>query len=268
MFQPKLSRRLLLAFILLAWVAPGAHNSVAMGQNTQRSPSDTVREFYKALREKRFKEAFALSIYRPALEGLKPQEYDDLRPDFEKVALAVSEGIPEHLDISGEQISGDSADVFVKLMDSEGKPKIEPVALVRVDGAWVVGKREDRELVKKAGKKFFFNARIDAHHAEVKDMFTHISLALLLYSQQHNGLFADLPTLIAAGMVPKDLEGTDSTGYRFNIHLADGGKTWTATAEPARYGRTGLLSFFMDAAGVRSTDIGGKRLSRPKKQVN
>lgn len=264
MFQSELSRRLFLAFISLALVLPGTLNSVALGQNAQRSPTDTVREFYKALREKKFKEAFALSIYRPALEGLKPQEYDDLRTDFEKVAVAVSEGIPEQLEITGEQISGDSADVFVRMMDSEGKPKIEPVALIKADGAWIVGDRENQELVKKAGKKFFFNARMDAHHADVQDMFTRISLALLLYSQQHNGQFANLPTLIAAGLLPKDLEGTDSTGYRFNINLAAGGKTWTATAEPAQYGRTGRLSFFMDASGVRSADTGGKPLSPPK----
>lgn len=242
--------------------------ATSVPQTGPRSPSDTVREFYKALREKRFKEAFALSIYRPALEGLKPQEYDDLRPDFERVAAAVGQGIPVQLEISGEQISADSADVFVKMMDAEGKPKIEPVGLIKSDGRWIVGDRENQVLVKKAGKKFFFNARIDAHHAEVQDLFTHISLALLLYSQQHNGLFADLPTLIAAGMVPKDLEATDSTGYRFNIYLADGGKRWSATAEPAQYGRTGRLSFFMDAAGVRSADVGGKRLSLPKKQAN
>ena len=233
-------------------------------QPPARTPSDTVREFYKALREKRFKEAFALSIYRPALEGLKPQEYDDLRPDFEKVSVAVSEGIPAQLEISGEQISGDSADVFVKMVDSEGKPKVESVGLIKADGAWIVGDRENQALVKKAGKKFFFNARIDAHHTDVQEMLTRISLALLLYSQQHEGKFANIPTLISLGLLPKDLEGTESTGYRFDINLADGGKKWTATAEPARYGRTGRLSFFMDAAGVRSADNGGKRLSPPK----
>jgi hypothetical protein len=31
-------------------------------------------------------------------------------------------------------------------------------------------------------------------------------------------------------------------------------------AEPAQYGRTGRLSFFMDHEGVRSSDVGGKPL--------
>src|SRR5437899_6923300 len=82
-----------------------------IGQQAQRSPSDTVREFYKAMREKRFREAFALSIYKPAIEGLKPQEFEDLRPDFEKVAGV----LPEKVEITGEQISGDQATVFMKV---------------------------------------------------------------------------------------------------------------------------------------------------------
>lgn len=264
MFKPKLPLLVVLAVVSFAFVSSATPCSVVQGQTAQRTPSETVREFYKALREKRFKEGWALSIYAPALEGLKQQEYDDLRPDFERIAVAVGEGIPANLEITGEQISGDAADVFVRLMDVEGKPKIEPVALMKVNGAWVVGKREDQELVKKAGKKFFFNARIDAHHDDVQEMFTRISLALLLYSQQHNGQFADLATLITAGLIPKDIEGTASTGYRFKITLGPGGKSWTATAEPAQYGRTGRLSFYMDAAGVRSADVGGKPLSPPK----
>jgi len=37
-------------------------------------------------------------------------------------------------------------------------------------------------------------------------------------------------------------------------------KSWYATAEPAEYGRTGLLSFYLNASGVRSGDAGGKPL--------
>jgi len=107
----------------------------------------------------------------------------------------------------------------------------------------------------------FFNARIDTHHDEVQVMLTRISLAQLVYSQQHNGLFADLATLITAGLLPKDLEGTESTGYRFHINSVNAGKSWNAAAEPAQYGRTGRLSFYMDAAGVRSGDKAGKPLS-------
>ena len=133
-----------------------------------------------------------------------------------------------------------------------------------LDGVWVVGDRENYELVKKAGKKFFFDTRINVHHDEVQHMLTRVSLALLLYSQQHNGRFANLQTLIAAGLLPKDLEGHESTGYHFRINVSPDAKTWTAQAEPAAYGRSGRLSFFMDAAGVRSKDNGGKPLVPPK----
>jgi hypothetical protein len=238
--------------------------TVAPRQTGPRTPTETVREFYKALRERKFREAFSLSIYKAAIEPLKPQEYEELKPDFEKVALAVIERIPEKAELMGETISGDLATVFVKIMGSDGKEKLEPTGLIMIDGAWILGDKENLEIVRKAGKKFFFNARIDAHHSDVQDMLTRISLALLLYSQQHNGQFANLTTLIAAGMLPKDLEGTESTGYRFRINVSADAKTWNAQAEPAEYGRSGRLSFYMDAAGVRSSDTGGKPLT-PRK---
>jgi hypothetical protein len=253
----------LLTFVLLGLLV-SVHAFPVSAQQAPRSPTDTVREFYKLMREKKFREAFGLSIYEPAIENLKPEEFEELRPDFEKMALAVSERIPEKVEITGEQISGNAATVFVKVHDADGKEEIEPAPLIKVDNGWILGDLENQELVKKAGKQFFFNARIDAHQADVQDMFTRISLALLLYSQQHNGEFGDLPTLIAAGLLPKDLEGTESTGYRFHINVAPDKKTWNAGAEPAQYGRTGRLSFYMDAAGLRNSDTGGKPLT-PRK---
>ena len=244
---------------LVLFASPGLAGRT-IGQQAPRSPSDTVREFYKAMREKRFREAFAMSIYQPAIDGLKPEEFEDLRPDFEKMALA----IPDKIEVSGEQTSGDIATVFVKVPsgdDAAAQP--EPVMLMRVDGAWIIGDKENQEIVKKAGKTFFFNARIDTHHSEVQAMFQRINLAQLAYLQQHPGLFADMGTLIAAGLLPKDLEGTESTGYRFHITLAKDAKSFTVGAEPAQYGRTGRLSFFMDQSGIRSGDVGGKPLNPP-----
>lgn len=248
--------------LLIAVVLAGVGSfSVTVAQNPPLSPSDTVREFYKQMRAKKFREAFGMSIYKPAIEPLNPQEFEDLRPDFEKIAAA----IPEQVDISGEQISTDVATVFVKVKDGE-KEQSEPMTLIRVGNNWIVGDKENQEIVRKAGKDFFFNARINTHHDEVQAMLLRISLAELLYSQQHQGKFGDMATLILAGMLPKDLEGTESTGYRFGVRIAPDAKSWSATAQPAQYGRTGRLSFFMDAAGVRSGDVGGKALpnSAPK----
>lgn len=227
-----------------------------------RSPSDTVREFYKAMHEKRFVDAFGMSIYKPAIDGLKPQEFEDLRSDFDKMA----EAIPEKVDINGEQISGDEAAVFVKVPkdNDPSQAETEPVSLIRDNGQWIVGDRENQGIVKKAGNRFFFQARIDAHQSEVKAVLARISIAQLAYYQQHNGVFADLATLITAGLLDKDLGGTESTGYRFHIELTKDAKTFTAGAEPAQYGRTGLFSYFMDQSGVRSSDVGGKRFKPPQ----
>ncbi len=227
---------------------------------TPRTPTETMREFYRMMREKKFREAFSISIYRQAIEGLSTQEYEDLKPDFDKMAVAVSEKIPEKIDITGEQISGDAATVFVKVVDAEGKERIEPASLIKIDNTWIVGDRDNLELVRKEGKKFFFEARINAHHSDVQDMLTRISLAQVVYAQSHNAQFANMAELIAGGLVPKDIEGPETTGYRFQVVRAADGKSWYATAEPAQYGRSGRLSFYLDASGVRSGDAGGKPL--------
>ena len=252
------SRGLLVCAVVVATL--GAW-STAIAQNPPRTPTETTRAFYTMMREKKYREAFAMSIYQPAMEGLSAQEMEELRPDFDKMAQAIAEKLPANIDVSGEQISGDLATVFVKVIDAEGKEKIEPATLIKVSNAWVVGDKESLDLVKKAGKKFFFEARITAHHNDVQDMMTRISLAQVLYSQSHSGTFGNMTELVAGGMVPKDIEGIESTGYRFQINKAADGKSWYATAEPAQYGRTGRLSFYLDASGVRSGDAGGKPLS-------
>src|SRR5438876_10475020 len=97
-------------------------------QNTPRSPSDVVREFYKAMREHRFKDAWSLTIYKPAVQDLSAEEMEDLRPDFEDRATK----IPEQVEITAEQINGNVATGFVKVSVSESTPQItsEPVTLL------------------------------------------------------------------------------------------------------------------------------------------
>jgi hypothetical protein len=249
-----------LLFLALLVTATGLSYEAAVAQNPQRTPTETTRDFYRMMREKKYREALSISIYRPALDGLTAQEFEDLRPDFDKMAVAVAEKLPQNIDVSGEQISGDSASVFVKVLDAEGKEKIEPVTLMKIDNIWVVGSKDDLEVVKKSGKKFFFEARVNARHNDVQDLLTKILVMQVAYAQNHDGMFATLAELIAAGMIPKDLEGVESTGYRFQVFKAADGKSWYATAEPAQYGRTGRLSFYLDASGVKSGDQGGKPL--------
>ena len=245
----------IVALVLLLGFSAGA-----IAQNTPaRTPTETVREFYRLMRERKFAEAFALTIYKPAIEGLSAAEVDELRPDFDRMSSA----IPERVEVSGEQISGDVATVFVKIAGAEKDAEPEPVALMREAGAWIVGDLENQQIVKKAGKQFFFEARIQTHHNEVQAMLQRISIAQLAYASQHNNSYADLPALIAAGLVTKDIETTDIIGYRFHLTLARDTKSWTAGAEPVRYGRTGRLSFFLDQTGIRSADVGGKPLILP-----
>jgi hypothetical protein len=248
----------LIASLLLLVSCAGVE---AFAQNTQaRTPTETVREFYRLMRERRYTEAFRLTIYTPAIEGLNTEELEELRPDFERMAAA----IPEKIDVSGEQTSNDVATVFVKIADSDKTAQAEPVTLMRVaGGAWIVGDRDSQEVVKKAGKRFFFEARIQTHHNEVQTMLQRISLVQLAYASQHNNTYADFPALVTAGLLPKDIEAPESMGYRFHLTLAKDAKSWTAGAEPTRYGRTGRLSFLLDQTGIRSADIGGKPLVLP-----
>src|SRR5215217_7451778 len=164
---------MLICALLVAITTGGA---APLAQTPQRTPTETMRDFYRMMREKKFREAFGVSIYRQAIEGLSSQEYEDLKPDFDKMAAAVSEKIPAKVDVTGEQISGDAATVFVKVVDADGKERIEPASLIKIDNTWIVGDRENLELVRKEGKKFFFEARINAHHSDVQDMLTRITL--------------------------------------------------------------------------------------------
>lgn len=247
---------MLLCALLIA-ISTGSATTLAQ---TPRTPTETMREFYRMMREKKYRDAFGISIYRLAIEGLSTQEFEDLKPDFDRMAVAVSERIPEKVEITGEQVSGDTATVFVKVVDADGKSTVEPASLIKIDNAWIVGDRENLEMVRKEGKKFFFEARINAHHSDVQDMLTRISLAQVAYAGTHSSQFGNMAELISAGFLPKDIEGPETTGYRFQVVRAADAKSWYATAEPAQYGRTGRLSFYLDASGVRSGDAGGKPL--------
>ena len=66
----------------------------------QKSPSETVIKFYRALKDKKYVEGFHVSVYRGAIEGLSPAELKELEPDF---ARTFSE-IPDKIDVRGVPI--------------------------------------------------------------------------------------------------------------------------------------------------------------------
>ena len=230
---------------------------------TQSTPTEVVRAFYTALREARFRDALLMSVYRPGIEGLSAAELDELRPDFERIATQV----PPDFEFTGESISGDDATVFMKSgTEQDRNVKVEPVYLVRAGGAWVVGDRAGAAEAKRQGKKFFFEQRIAAHEQDAEDMLKRIQAAQIAYSVQRSGVFGDLNALVDAGFVPRDILGTETTGYRFTVAVGEGAKSYVARAEPERYGRTGRLSFYMDAnGGIQRKDTGGKPLGPSKK---
>jgi hypothetical protein len=240
--------------------APPQQQPAAAKPPQSRTPTDTVREFYRNLRERRFREAFAMSIWRPAVEGLSAEDFEELRPEFEKFAA----GMPESIETTGEQISGDEATVFARLAgDPSGKTDAHPV--LRVGGVWVYGNRESQQAVNRDGKDFFFKARIETHHAEVQSVLQRIAEAEALYASTHGGRYADLPTLTRESQLSfrEEMRLAESLGYNFRVTLGDGGRSYRVNAEPQRYGRTGKLSFVWQDGVLQRKDTGGKPYNPP-----
>jgi len=257
---------LLIAALLL--LVPSGTNRAMLAQTSPvaspaqvRTPIQTVGEFYKALRERRFREAFALSIYKPALDGLSAEEYAELQPEFEKLAGAV----PEKIEFGGEVISGDKATVFARV-GGENVP-LEAITLMRgSDGRWIFGDPEAQEIVRRDGKEFFLKARIETHHKEVEALLLKIVNTQAGYAAEHNGQFADMRVLLESKpALHEDVESAQTLGYQFQITLGKDRKSYQVNAEPLRYGRTGLLSYYADQTGMQKKDTGGKPYNPPKK---
>lgn len=224
--------------------------------NQARSPSDVVREFYKTMREKRFREAFMLTIYKSAVEGLTAEELEDLRPGFEEKAAQ----IPAEVEALSEQINGNTAIVFIRIPVNERTPQItsEPVHLIN-SGGWIIGSEAGLNEVKKAGRRYFLDALITEREGDVEDFLKRLVVLQGIYRQQHNGAYGDLTALIGSGMLSADVVDQKLSGYNYRITVARDGKSYVATAEPVRHGRTGKLSFWMDQTGLlKSADNGGK----------
>ena len=238
-------------------------SSVAGHGQTQRTPSDVVRDFYKAMREHRFKDAWGMTIYKPAVEGLTAEEMEDLRATFEERASQ----IPEQVEITGEQVTGNTATVFVKMPSIEASPQItsQPATLILSNGVWIIGTEADAAVVRKAGRRYFLDALINENQGVAEDLLKSLVGLQAIYAQQHNGAFGDLPALVKANLLSNDAGDPKATGYTIRVVVGTDGKTFVATAEPARYGHTGKLSYWMDQTGnLKSLDNAGKPMAPPK----
>ena len=229
-------------------------------------PADTVRVFYKLLREKKFREAIFLTNLRPAIEGLTDMEMQDFALDLEALAGQV----PADIEITGEIITGDNAAVTANLPNADGdKRELQTIKLRREDKVWIIQTVDDEteKKIKQEGKNYFYALRIQTHENEARQMLDRIVKAELAHSLQNGGAYADMTTLINNGLLPDDIRTNGSTGYDYAIELSDGGKRYSATATPATYGRSGKLSFFLQIDGkgiahVSNKDNGGKALRK------
>jgi len=242
-------------------------NAAPQGATIQidaNGPADTVRVFYKLLREKKFREAIFLTNLRPAIEGLTDSELKDFAVDFESIAGDV----PAEIKINGEIISGDSATVTANLPDpNTDKEELQQIKLRKKGEIWVIQTvdEEAEGRIRTEGKQYFYNLRIETHEDEAKKMLERISKAELAHSLQNGGVYTDLQTLVAGGLLPPDVTTSASTGYNFVLTVSSDKKHYSATATPSEYGKSGKVSFLVsqDERGVPSVtskDNGGKPL--------
>jgi hypothetical protein len=233
---------------------------------TEGGPADTVRVFYQKLRERKFREAIFMTNLRPAVEGLTDAELQSFSLDFEQLAGQV----PAQLEINGEIITGDSATVTVNIPNPDtGKIELQPIKLHKENGVWTIlsvdAAAEAR--IKKEGKNYLFNLRIDTHQDEARTMLDRLAKAEMVAAAQNSGQFSNVDSLVTAGLLPADIETSASTGYNYGVNVAPDKRSYSATAFPAEYGKTGKLSFLvqLDAKGashLTSKDNGGKPLQK------
>ncbi len=243
-------------------------NNITKISITPNSPADTVRVFYKNLREQHFREAMLLTNLRPAIEGLTEDELKELQIDFAPLANQ----IPADVAINGEIISGSVATVTVKLPDNEtDKLDLQEIRLRKDKDVWVIMTVDEatEKVIAKEGKNYFFTLKIATHHEEAKAMLKRIDKAQMVYSMQNRGQYGNIAALVEKGFLPDDILTADSTGYVYDIQLTAEKNTFKAVAEPAVYGKTGKLTYWFEVnptkkAILQSKDFNGKLIDDKK----
>jgi len=233
---------------------------------TAGSPADTVRAFYTKLREKKLREAIFLTNLRPAVEGLTDTQLKEFQVDFERIATA----IPAEVQINGEIVSGEKATVTARLPGEDPeKPETQQIELRKDVDTWIILTVDEvaEARIKKEGKKYFYVLRIETHEDEARTMLDRIVKAQLAFSVQNGGSFTEIPALVAAELLPDDVKTSESTGYNYAVQLAGDKQSYIATATPAEYGKSGKLSFILEADGkamprISSKDNAGKPLKK------
>ncbi|HEY2847187.1 MAG TPA: hypothetical protein VGI80_05165, partial [Pyrinomonadaceae bacterium] len=185
---------------------------------TEGGPADTVRAFYQKLREKKFREAIFMTNLRPAVEGLTDAELQDFSLDFEQLAGQV----PPQLEINGEIITGDSATVTINIQNPDtGKPEVQPIKLRRENDIWIIQSVDETTAarIKKEGKAYLYNLRIETHQDEARTMLDRVAKAEMVQAAQNDGQYSDINALVTAGFLPGDIQSSASTGYNYAVSV-------------------------------------------------
>ncbi|GIU81854.1 MAG: hypothetical protein D6687_02020 [Acidobacteria bacterium] len=229
------------------------------------SPAETVRKFYKNLRERRFREALMMTNLKPAIEAMTDEELSDFQTDFESAALEV----PEEIQISGEIINGNRATVTVKVLNEiTNTLEDKAIQLRRDNDLWIILWLDEsaEASLKREGKNYLYQLRIEAYQTQTQELLQRIVRAQTIYALQNEGQFADLRTLIQQGLLPEELQDPKMTGYKYKIVLASNKRSYYITAEPLVYNKTGKLSFLVEVeslekeAKLKSKDNKGRPL--------
>lgn len=234
--------------------------------STASSPSTVVQSFYKALLERRFRDALMMTNWRSAVETLTPQEMQDFNEDLEPLADQAN-----GVSATGEQISGTLATVFVKGKDPKtGDLKLDQVSLRQEKNAWIIllGDAQTEEAIKREGKNFLLKMHIEARHTEVELTFQDIIKAQLTHSLENNGEFTDLQTLASKRLVPADIMKPEVMGYKYRLQLSSDKKKYTVNAEPTVYGKTGKLSFLLESSTSKSAGPSIKNADKNGNPIN
>jgi hypothetical protein len=218
-------------------------------QINPNSPAETVKNFYKNLRERKFREALMVTNLKTAIEALTDEELADFKEDFESIAREV----PEEVQISGEIINGNQATVTVKALNERTNVLEDRIIQLRKDkDSWIILWLDEsaEAALKKEGKSYLYRLRMESYESEAQEVLQRIVRAQTIYALQNEGQFADLKTLIQQGLLPAELQDPKSTGYKYKIVLAGNKKSYYATAEPLTYNKTGKLSFLVEVEAI------------------
>lgn len=238
--------------------SPPAKQNAAQVTSVRQPPAQIVKSFYQNLKEQRFRDALMLTNWRTAVESFTPQEAAELSSNFKYLAAQAN------VEITGEQLSGNAASVFVKGKDPEtGALKVDEVRLRLENNNWIVvlGDEKTEAALKREGKSYFYRLWMENRHQDAQFMIEDVYKAELIYSLANDGVFTDLNTLVNKKLLTADVLGTD-LGYRFRVQLASDKKKYSVYAEPLQYGKTGKLSFLLEIGKdgkpvLKSSDANG-----------